>query len=163
MGFGAPAALGAKIARPDRSCVALVGDGGFGQNPALLATAFEQDIAGRLGHHEQLRVRHHRRTREGALRHDVRHACSSKDGKPYSPDFAAIARAYGVEGVKVEAAAEFKPALRARDRARSKPFVIDVVMLNEPVPTAGHWNIMDIYSPGRKVHHVSTGDAVHAD
>jgi acetolactate synthase-1/2/3 large subunit len=27
------------------------------------------------------------------------------------------------------------------------------------VPTAGHWNIMDIYSPGRKVHHVSTGPA----
>ena len=44
MGFGAPAALGAKLARPDRVVVALVGDGGFGQNPALLATAFEQDI-----------------------------------------------------------------------------------------------------------------------
>jgi acetolactate synthase-1/2/3 large subunit len=30
-------------------------------------------------------------------------------------------------------------------------------MQNEPVPTSGHWNIMDIYSPGRKVHHVATG------
>jgi acetolactate synthase-1/2/3 large subunit len=30
------------------------------------------------------------------------------------------------------------------------------------VPTAGHWNIMDIYSPGRKVHHASTGGPVHA-
>jgi acetolactate synthase-1/2/3 large subunit len=29
-------------------------------------------------------------------------------------------------------------------------------MQNEPVPTAGHWNIMDIYSPGKKVHHAST-------
>ena len=28
-------------------------------------------------------------------------------------------------------------------------------MLNEPVPTAGHWNIKDIYSPGRKVSHVA--------
>jgi acetolactate synthase I/II/III large subunit len=36
--------------------------------------------------------------------------------------------------------------------------VLDVYMQNEPVPTAGHWNIMDIYSPGKKVHHVSTGD-----
>ena len=44
MGFGAPAALGAKLARPDKVVVALVGDGGFGQNPALLATAFEEDI-----------------------------------------------------------------------------------------------------------------------
>ena len=56
-----------------RTVVALVGDGGFGQNPALLATAFEDDIARGLGDHEQLRVRHHRRPREGALRHDVRH------------------------------------------------------------------------------------------
>ncbi len=31
-------------------------------------------------------------------------------------------------------------------------------MKNVPTPTAGHWNIMDIYSPGKKVHHVSTGD-----
>src|SRR5581483_2536851 len=45
MGFGAPAAIGAKIAAPDKVVVSLVGDGGFGQNPALLATAFEEDAA----------------------------------------------------------------------------------------------------------------------
>ena len=40
--------------------------------------------------------------------------------------------------------------------ASGKPFVIDVAMLNEPVPTAGHWNINDIYSPGgRSVSHVA--------
>ena len=42
MGFGAPAAIGAKIACPDRVVVSLVGDGGFGQNPAMLATAVER-------------------------------------------------------------------------------------------------------------------------
>ena len=72
MGFGAPAAIGAKLACPDKVVVALVGDGGFGQNPAMLATAVEQDIAGRLGRHEQQRVRHDRRPGDGALRHDVR-------------------------------------------------------------------------------------------
>jgi len=30
------------------------------------------------------------------------------------------------------------------------------LMINNPVPTAGHWNILDIYSPGKKVSHVST-------
>ena len=39
---------------------------------------------------------------------------------------------------------------------KNKPVVIDVHMKNIPTPTAGHWNIMDIYSPGRKVHHVAT-------
>ena len=77
-----------------------------------------------------------------------------KNGKPYSPDYAAIARAYGVEGVKIESAAEFKPALEKAIQG-NKPVVIDVAMLNNPVPTDGHWNIMDIYSPNKIVHHVS--------
>jgi acetolactate synthase-1/2/3 large subunit len=159
MGFGAPAALGAKLARPDRAVVALVGDGGFGQNPALLATAFEQDIAvvwvimnnfafGTIAGLEKA----HYGTTYGTV--------FEKSGKPYSPDYAAIAKAYGVDGVKVSSAAEFRPALE-RAITSGKPVVIDVVMQNEPVPTAGHWNIMDIYSPGRKVDHVATG-AVHA-
>jgi acetolactate synthase-1/2/3 large subunit len=161
MGFGAPAALGAKIACPDRVVVALVGDGGFGQNPALLATAFEQDIAvvwvimnncafGTIAGLEKA----HYGTTFGTV--------FEKNGKPYSPDYAAIAKAYGIDGVKINAAAEFRPALERAIKA-GKPFVIDVMMQNEPVPTAGHWNIMDIYSPGKKVHHVSTHGAVHAD
>ncbi|MGE5171248.1 MAG: thiamine pyrophosphate-binding protein [Rudaea sp.] len=160
MGFGAPAALGAKIARPDKVVIALVGDGGFGQNPALLATAFERDIGvvwvimnnfafGTIAGLEKA----HYGTTYGTV--------FEKDGKPYSPDYAAIAKAYGVDGVKINAAAEFRPTLE-RAIASGRPCVIDVVMQNEPVPTAGHWNIMDIYSPGQKVHHVATDGAVHA-
>jgi acetolactate synthase-1/2/3 large subunit len=78
-----------------------------------------------------------------------------KDGEPYSPDFAAVARAYGAEGVQIKTADEFKTVL-TRAVGSGKPFVIDVAMLNEPVPTAGHWNINDIYSPGRSVSHVAT-------
>ncbi|HEX4883065.1 MAG TPA: thiamine pyrophosphate-binding protein [Casimicrobiaceae bacterium] len=155
MGFGAPAALGAKIARPDKVVVALVGDGGFGQNPAMLATAFEAGIGAvwvimnnfAFGTIAGLEKAHYGTTFGTVF---------EKDGKPYSPDYAAIARAYGVDGVKVTSAAEFRPALE-RAIASGKPCVIDVEMQNEPVPTAGHWNIMDIYSPGKRVHHVATG------
>src|SRR5678815_1374806 len=45
MGFGPPAAIGAKIAAPQRVVLSLVGDGGFGQNPSALATAVEQGLA----------------------------------------------------------------------------------------------------------------------
>ena len=90
----------------------------------MLATAFEEDIAvvwvvmnnyayGTIAGLEKA----HYGTTFGTV--------FEKDGKPYSPDFAAIARAYGVEGVKIESAAEFKPALRARDHVE-QPFVIDV-------------------------------------
>jgi acetolactate synthase-1/2/3 large subunit len=78
----------------------------------------------------------------------------TKDGKPYSPDFAAIARAYGAEGHQVQSAADFKSTLQ-RAIAAKAPFVIDVAMLNEPVPTGGHWNINEIYSPGREASHVA--------
>lgn len=154
MGFGAPAALGAKIAQPDRVVVSLVGDGGFGQNPAVLATAAEENIPVvwvimnnfAFGTIAGLQKAHYGTTLGTVF---------ERDGKPYSPDFAAIAKAYGVEGVKIESAEQFKPALEQAIKA-NKPVVIDVAMINNPVPTGGHWNIMDIYSPGKKVHHAST-------
>jgi acetolactate synthase-1/2/3 large subunit len=155
MGFGAPAALGAKVAMPDKVVVALIGDGGFGQNPAMLATAFEEDLAVIwviMNNHAFGTIAGLEKAHYGTTFGTV----FEKNGKTWSPDYAAIARAYGVDGVKIESAAEFKPALERAIKAK-RPFVIDVYMQNEPVPTAGHWNIMDIYSPGKKVHHVSTG------
>jgi acetolactate synthase I/II/III large subunit len=156
MGFGAPAALGAKLARPDNVVIALIGDGGFGQNPAVLATAVEQDIPviwvimnnGAFGTIAGLEAAHFGTTFGTIFK---------KDGKPYAVDYAAIARAYGVEAVCIEAAKDFKPALE-RAIAAKRPFLIDVAMQNAPVPTAGHWNIMDIYSPGVKRHHVNTSE-----
>ena len=154
MGFGAPAALGAKLACPDKVVVALVGDGGFGQNPAVLATAVESDIPVvwvvmnnyAFGTIAGLQKAHYGKTLGTVFR---------KDGEPYSPDFAAVARAYGAEGVKVQSAREFETVLQKAISA-AKPFVIDVSMLNNPVPTAGHWNINDIYSPGKRVSHAAT-------
>ena len=154
MGFGSPAALGAKLALPDRVVVALVGDGGFGQNPAALATAAIEGIPviwvimnnHAFGTIAGLELAHYGTTFGTVF---------EKDGESWSPDYAAIARAYGVEGIKVETAAELKPALE-RAIKLNRPVVLDVHMKNIPTPTAGHWNIMDIYSPGKKVHHVTT-------
>ncbi|WP_129646542.1 thiamine pyrophosphate-binding protein [Peristeroidobacter agariperforans] len=154
MGFGAPAALGAKIARPDRVVVSLVGDGGFGQNPAVLASAVEQNAAVvwvvmnnlAFGTIAGLEKAHFGTTFGTVFRHN---------DQPYSPNFAAVAKAYGVDSVRIEAADQFKPALEHAVSC-GKPYLLDVIMENAPVPTAGHWNIMDIYSPGRKVSHVST-------
>ena len=154
MGFGAPAAIGAKIGCPERTVVSLVGDGGFGQNPSLLATAFEQNVAvvwvimnnfafGTIAGLQKA----HFGTTLGTVFH--------KDGTPYSPDFAAIARAYGIDGARIESPQDFKPALQ-KALELGKPYVLDVIMENAPVPTAGHWNIMDIYSPGQKKTHVTT-------
>jgi acetolactate synthase-1/2/3 large subunit len=154
MGFGGPAAIGAKFAAPDKVVIALVGDGGFGQNPALLATARHENLAviwlimnnNAFGTIAGLEKAHYDTTFGTVF---------MKEGESTSPDYAAIARAYGVEGISIESAAEFKPALE-KAIALNKPVVLDVRMINNPVPTTGHWNILDIYSPGRKVSHVST-------
>jgi acetolactate synthase I/II/III large subunit len=153
MGFGAPAAIGAKMACPDKVVLALVGDGGFGQNPAMLATAVEQGVAviwlimnnNAYGTIAGLEKAHYGTTFGTVFR---------RNGEPYNVDFATIAKGYGVDGVTIRRADELKPALE-RAVASGRPCVIDVAMQNEPVPTAGHWNIMDIYSPGRKVSHVA--------
>lgn len=154
MGFGGPAAIGAKVAAPDKVVIALVGDGGFGQNPALLATAKHEGIAviwlimnnNAFGTIAGLEKAHY---------HTTFGTVFQKDGESTSPDYVAIAKAYGIEGIKIQSAAEFKPAL-AKAIAMNKPVVLDVPMINNPVPTSGHWNILDIYSPGKKVSHVST-------
>jgi acetolactate synthase-1/2/3 large subunit len=159
MGFGAPAAIGAKLACPGRVVVALVGDGGFGQNPAMLATAVQEGVPvvwiimnnNAFGTIAGLEKAHFGTTFGTEFQ---------IDGKPYLVDYAAVARAYGAEGVRINTAAEFKPALE-RAIASGRPFVIDVAMQNAPVPTDGHWNIMDIYSPGKKVHHLGTGGLPH--
>jgi acetolactate synthase I/II/III large subunit len=154
MGFGGGAAIGAKIARPDRVVVALIGDGGFGQNPALLATALHENTGvvwvvmnnNAYGTIAGLQKAHYQTTYGSVF---------EKEGRSTSPDYAAIARAYGIEGIKIESAAQFKPAFERAVRGNT-PVVIDVAMINNPVPTAGHWNILDIYSPGKGISHVST-------
>ena len=154
MGFGAPAAIGAKLACPDKVVVALIGDGGFGQNPAMLATVRHEEIAAvwiimnndAFGTIAGLEKAHFGTTHGTVFK---------KNGESTSPDYAAMARAYGVEGVRIESAGQFKPALEQAIRS-GKPVVLDVPMINNPVPTTGHWNILDIYSPGKKVSHVST-------
>lgn len=154
MGFGGPAAMGAKLANPDKVVIALIGDGGFGQNPAQLATARHEGIAviwlimnnNAFGTIAGLEKAHYQTTFGTVF---------EKDGQSTSPDYAAIARAYGVEGIRISKAEEFKPALEKAIQM-NKPVVLDVPMINNPVPTAGHWNILDIYSPGKKISHVST-------
>ena len=156
MGFGPPAAIGAKLAAPDRVVISLVGDGGFGQNPSMLATAVELDLGivwlvmnnNAFGTIAGLQKAHY------GLTYGTTFPGSA--GNPlHGPDYASIAQGYGAQGVRINAAEELLPALEAAI-ASGKPTVLDVPMINNPTPTTGHWNILDIYSPDRDVSHVAT-------
>jgi len=156
MGFGPPAAIGAKLAAPDRVVISLVGDGGFGQNPSMLATAVERDLGSvwlvmnnnAFGTIAGLHKAH------SGLTYGTTFPGSA--GNPlHGPDYASIAQGYGAQGVRINAAEELLPALEAAI-ASGKPTVLDVPMINNPTPTTGHWNILDIYSRDRDVSHVAT-------
>ncbi|MBO6898837.1 MAG: thiamine pyrophosphate-binding protein [Shimia sp.] len=156
MGFGPPGAIGAKLAAPDRVVLSLVGDGGFGQNPSMLATAVELDLGiiwlvmnnNAFGTIAGLQKAHYGLTYGTTFP-------GTPDAPTNGPGYAEIARAYGAEGIRVTSASELLPALEAAI-ASGKPTVLDVPMINNPTPTTGHWNILDIYSPDKDVSHVST-------
>lgn len=146
MGFGPSAVLGVKMAQPDRAAVALIGDGGFGSNPSVVATAMEAGLPviwlimdnaayGTIAGLEQM----HYGSSFGCV--------FERDGKPYRVDFAAMARACGARGVMIDAPDQLAPALREA-LASNLPSVIQVPMENVPTPTPGYWNINDIYRTG---------------
>ena len=146
MGFGPAAVLGVKVAQPGRHAIALVGDGGFSANPSVVATAMEAGLHviwlvmdnsafGTIAGLEEM----HYGTTFGCV-----FEC---DGKPYHVDYAAMARAFGADGILVTAADQLGPALRSA-LASGRPTVIQVPMENAPTPTPGHWDINDIYRRG---------------
>jgi acetolactate synthase-1/2/3 large subunit len=113
MGFGIPAALGAKLVHPDRPVVAVVGDGGFAMTMNGLMTAVEQDIP-------IITVVFNNNALGWVLHGSGPFAAEFKDW-----DHAAIARAMGCRGVRVEDPAGLAPALGEALAAR-EPCVIDV-------------------------------------
>ena len=121
MGYGLPAAIAAALVHRDRPVVALVGDGGLAMTMAELETAvregvrvvvvvFDNERYGTIRMHQDLRG-----TGEGV----------ATDLGPV--DFAAIARAVGARGARVEQDDAFEPALRAA-LAAEVPTVIQLTL-----------------------------------
>ena len=82
----------------------------------------------------------------GAYQHTFGTVFHTPDGEPYNPDWAEVAKAYGVKGKKIASADEFKAVFEEAINS-NEPYLIDVPMENIPVPTDGIWNINDIYNP----------------
>lgn len=114
MGYGLPAAVAASLRYPDRSVVALAGDGCFLMNGQELATAVQHDAT--------ILVLVIDNSAYGTIRmHQEREFPGRVSAtKLHNPDFAALARAYGCWSDTVERTEDFAPAL---DRALAQPGV----------------------------------------
>ena len=105
MGYGAPAAVGAALARPGARVVCFVGDGGFGMTGQELATAAQHGLPITVvvcdnGAYGTILMHQHRYAGPGA------YAAVALE----SPDFAALGRAYGAQSWRVESTEAFAPA-----------------------------------------------------
>lgn len=105
MGFGLPAAIGAKYGAPDKTVIAIIGDGGFQMTPQELGTIMQFGAAVKILILNNRFLGMVRQWQQ--LFHDKRYSFVNIT----SPDFVALAKAYYIEADKVDERANLRQAL----------------------------------------------------
>ena len=156
MGFGLPSAIGAKVARPDATVIAIEGDGSLQMNIQEMATCVTEHIPVKLllvnnqhlGNVVQWEDMFFGRNRANTYLGDINDPenCGKGDGyhltKRY-PDYVAIAKGYGWDAVVVEKRSEYPAALKQMLESPG-PFMIDL-----RIPYCGH--VLPMIPPGCSV------------
>jgi acetolactate synthase-1/2/3 large subunit len=122
MGFGLPAGIGAAMGRPDDEVWVVAGDGGFQMTMAELATAMQEKVNVKIALINNGYLGMVRQWQE--LFYEKRYNATPM----LSPDFCALAAAYGVPAVRVEERGQIEPAVRQAQASNSGPFLIEFVV-----------------------------------
>ncbi len=136
MGFGFPAAIGAKVARPDVNVIDIAGDGSFLMNIQELATCAENNIKVIVAVLNNKYLGMVRQWQE--LFYNKRYSSVYLGEKT---DFVKIAEGFGVEGIRVEKPSEIKPAI---EEALKNDVTTVVDFIVEP-----ECNIFPMVPPGK--------------
>ncbi|MBS1241015.1 MAG: thiamine pyrophosphate-binding protein, partial [Gemmatimonadetes bacterium] len=134
MGWATQGAVAAALADPGSPAVVLTGDGAFLMGPQVLATSIEYGLPAVwvvINNREFAIERKGAGAAFGRIHPWI--SFTTPDGRPYNPDFAALARSFGASGAKVTDAADFRPALEAAI-ADGGPYVLDVD-IDQSIPT----------------------------
>jgi acetolactate synthase-1/2/3 large subunit len=119
MGFGFPAAIGAQIGRPDKTVIDIDGDGSFAMTLFELPVIVEQKLPVKvviLNNHYQGMVRQWQE-----LFYEKRYVAV----KMANPDYAKVAEAFGVKGIRIRNKSDVNPGLEEM-LAHDGPVVVDV-------------------------------------
>ncbi len=134
MGFGLPASIGAKIAKPEKQVVAVIGDGGFQMTIQELGTIMQSNIAVKiivLNNNFLGMVRQWQQ-----LFFDRRYSFTEMK----NPDFIAIAKGYGIKGKKVSEREDLNESIKEMLDS-NEAYILEVVVENEenvfPMITTG--------------------------
>ncbi len=117
LGCALPGAIGAKLARPEKTVVALVGDGGFMFTVNELATAVEEGltIPVIIWHNHSYAM-----IRDGMVKRGI----PEIGVNPIAPNFIKLAEAFGCPGVEVNSEAEFREAFQAAGKHAGPSLII---------------------------------------
>ena len=135
MGFGYPAALGAKVAAPDKQVIDIDGDGSFAMNIQELATAHIEKIGAKaiilnnqhLGMVVQWEDRFYGSVRGNTILGDESNVGSPDNPEALYPDFVKIADGYGVKGRRVIKKSELREAIQEM-LDYDGPYLLDVIV-----------------------------------
>jgi len=149
MGWALPAAMGAKLAAPERPVVALLGDGDFMMTMQELATMAQYGIPVVVVLANNRCWMAIRDLQQGVLGEGCVFGNDFvKDGAPYSPDFAAIANAFGIRGERVSQRGSVGEAV-LRAIASGEPALIEADVYDRYPASGGEaYGWWDVPIPG---------------
>jgi len=148
MGYSPAAAIGAKIAAPNRPVIALVGDGGFLSVAGAVTTAVELGIPVVWVIFNNFCFSTIRTVGTTYFNNSYGTEFRTPDGEPYNPDFLLFAQAFGIEGARVEEPDDL-PAALTRALASNVPYILEVrTRADVPMPRTGHWDIAEFLATG---------------
>ncbi len=127
MGFGVPAAIGAKMARPDQEVWAIVGDGGFQMTLMELATAVQEKVNVHIAIINNGFLGMVRQWQE--FFYDERYNATPM----VNPDFCKLAEAYGIPATRVTERSGIEEAVGASRARREGPTLIEFVVEKEEI------------------------------
>ena len=140
MGFGLPAAIGAKIACPERPVCLFVGDGGIQMTLQEFGTIMQEHVGVKMILLNNNWLGNVRQWQE--LFFQERYSQT----RMLNPDYALIARAYGIRCIPVPDRESLSPALEAMF-ADDAPCLLDVHVLEEGM-------VMPMVPPGKGIHEI---------
>lgn len=148
MGFAPAAAIGAKIAAPHRPVMALVGDGGFLSVAGAVTTAVELGIPVVWVIFNNFCFATIRSVGTTYFHNSYATEFRTPDGEPYNPDFVLFAKAFGIEGARVDDPDDL-PAALSKALAANAPYLLEVRTRGDvPMPRTGHWDIAEFLIAG---------------
>ena len=168
MGFGLPAAIGAKVALPDVPVIDIDGDGSLNMSVNELSTCRRYGLGVKvlvinnqwLGMVRQWQDMIYARNRVASSLVDPNQPDGADDGRPY-PDFVTIAAGYGVAGARVTRAGDLPAALARMLADPSEPYLLDVLVAREddvyPMIPAGKTYRDVVFGPGQAAGPIAAG------